>query len=212
MTLSGWVDIPRMTQYRLTAHLGLAVLIYGSVLWLAIRLIRSESRINSAWRVSPKVSITLFAVLALVFVMVLSGGLMAGTGAGLVYNTFPFMAGHWIPPDLFELHPLWRNYFENITTIQFQHRVLAMILVMVAIGLVYRRFTAKIPVLPRRLLIVLSSAIGIQFIIGIATLLNRTPVHLTLLHQCWAMVVFSIAVVICALLEPKWARAGTHNG
>lgn len=203
LAFSGLNDVERLTQYRLTAHIALAVLIYGYVLWFALRLIRGEPGAHSTFRVPPRASIILFGVLLLVFIMIISGGLMAGTGAGLVYNTFPLMAGHWIPPEIYELRPVWRNYFENITMIQFQHRVLAVLLITVASGLVYRRGVVDVPVPIRRLFIVLFSAIGLQFIVGIATLLNRVPDQLALFHQSWAMVVFSIAVATCALLETR---------
>ena len=132
MVKSGLVERPDVSQYRLSAHLGAALVIYGYILWVALGVLFPEPHAppgkRSLWRFS-------LAVLALIFVMVLSGAFVAGTDAGFSYNTFPLMGGQWVPDGLFDIDPLFLNFFENVTTIQFGHRLLAETLFVVIVAL-----------------------------------------------------------------------------
>ncbi|MDP6208248.1 MAG: COX15/CtaA family protein, partial [Roseibacillus sp.] len=115
MVQSGLVDVPHVSQYRLTAHLGLAFLIYGYILWIAFDLLWP----NSAGKPDPDHrGLRRFSVLipCLVFGIVLSGGFVAGLKAGLIHNTFPLMGGRVVPEGLLYLDPVWRNVFENPVT------------------------------------------------------------------------------------------------
>jgi len=123
MVKSGLVDDPRVSQFRLTSHLGLAILIFGALLWTALSVMY-PSRAN----VSPhQKNVLIFSRIlnGLIFVMILSGGFVAGIRAGLAYNTFPLMGDGFIPPDIFVLTPWWQNFFSNMATVQFDHRLLA---------------------------------------------------------------------------------------
>src|SRR2546425_8287192 len=103
MVKSGLVDNPRVSQYRLTAHLGIAFLIYAAMLWITLDLLfPRESQPSTVSRGLRRFA---FGLAALVFVMVLSGGLVAGIRAGLAYNTFPLMNGRLVPPEIFSLDP-----------------------------------------------------------------------------------------------------------
>lgn len=191
MVMSGLVDVPRVSQYRLTAHLGLAVVIYGYMLFVALELMRGDlvsfmHRVRHASRL-PAV------MLAMVFLMIASGGLVAGTHAGYIYNSFPDMHGQWIPDGLLAERPLWLNFFENPVTIQFNHRLLAYLLLILAVASRMKFAWAGLrPLLPAaNLLIVL---IVLQASLGIATLLNQVPVALGATHQAGALVVFTAAV------------------
>ena len=121
MVKSGLVDVPHVSQYRLTAHLVAAFLIYGYMFWVAMSLLfqgeYGETR-------HPWYGRTL-ALFALISTTIVSGGFVAGLKAGKIFNTFPKMGDDWFPPGLFGHEPLWRNFFENMTTVQFDHRVLA---------------------------------------------------------------------------------------
>ncbi|MBY0339753.1 MAG: COX15/CtaA family protein, partial [Rhodocyclaceae bacterium] len=125
MVKSGLVEDVRVSQYRLTAHLGLAFLVFGLMLWTALGLLRERS----AYFHTPA-AVRRFALLVLgvVSLMVLSGGFVAGLRAGLAYNTFPLMNGHLVPPDLLAMTPWWLNFFSNISTVQFDHRMIAYVL------------------------------------------------------------------------------------
>ncbi len=129
MVKSGLVDIPRVSQYRLTAHLGVAVAIYAGIVWLVFELLFTQGK-TPVTQKRPYARGALVLV-ALVYVMILSGGLVAGTRAGLAYPTWPLMGDAFIPRGLYATTPAWLAMFEDITTIQFNHRMFAYVLFVV---------------------------------------------------------------------------------
>ncbi len=191
MVQSGLVDRPDVSQYRLTAHLGLAVLIYGYMLWTALSLLAPVP-------VAPD-SAALRGVLRLlvpwVYFVILSGGFVAGTDAGFAYNTFPLMDGRWVPVGLFDLSPALINFFENTITIQFTHRVLGTATV-AAILLVWF-FNRLVQTNGRmsRLIGALALAAVVQAVLGIATLVLVVPIPLAAGHQAGGMVLFSAVII-----------------
>jgi len=194
MVRSGLVDDPRVSQYRLTAHLGLAFLIYAAMLWIALDLLFARaSRAEAAPRRLRRFA---FALAALIFVMALSGGLVAGIRAGLAYNTFPLMNGRVVPPEIFALEPWYLNFFGNMATVQFDHRLIAWLLALLVpwFWLSVRRAAA-----PRRARLaadLLLGALALQIALGIATLLLSVPIPLAAAHQAGALLVFSAAVFV----------------
>jgi len=196
MVQSGLVDDPRVSQYRLTAHLGIAFLIYAAMLWIAFDLL--FSRAGSDFRRLRRFA---FALVALIFAMVLSGGLVAGIRAGLAYNTFPLMNGHLIPREIFSLEPWYLNFSSNIATVQFDHRLIAWLLAILVpwFWLQVRRAAA-----PRRAKLaadLLLGALALQIALGIATLLLAVPVPLAAAHQAGALLVFSAALYVAHSLR-----------
>ncbi|MEX2450223.1 MAG: COX15/CtaA family protein [Rhodospirillales bacterium] len=190
MVKSGLVDDPRVSPYRLTAHLGLALVIYGLAFWWALDLLRPDRRAGG----SPTVRRASVGLSALILTTILSGGFVAGNDAGLTYNTFPLMDGRWVPPGLFELSPLYRNFFENIVTVQFDHRVLAMTTFCLVI-LFWAGARGRIaPMGTRRLLDGLVVAVLLQVSLGITTLLLAVPVLPAVLHQAVAIWVFTLSL------------------
>ncbi len=191
MVKSGLIDRPDVSQYRLTAHFGAALAILSYILWVALGLLRPDSlplqetgegpRARSLWRFS-------IAIAALVFITALSGGFVAGLDAGFVYNTFPLMDGKLIPDEIFTLDPLYLNFFEDIKTVQFDHRVLAET-VAVLIALFWFR-ARNIPLVPgaRRAVNALALAGLVQVGLGITTLLMVVPVPVASAHQAGAVV------------------------
>jgi cytochrome c oxidase assembly protein subunit 15 len=189
MVQSGLVDNPRVSQFRLTAHLGIAFLIYAAMLWIVFDLLFVR-----AGPVSRRLRGFALALAVLVFVMVLSGGLVAGTRAGLAYNTFPLMNGRFVPPEIFSLDPWYLNFFSNMATVQFDHRLIAWLLAFLVpwFWLRVRREAA-----PRRAKLaadLLLGALTLQIVLGIATLLLAVPVPLAAAHQAGALLVFSAAL------------------
>jgi cytochrome c oxidase assembly protein subunit 15 len=186
MVKSGLVNDVRVSHYRLTAHLGLAFLVFGLMFWTALGLVRERLT-----RPSAPAGIRRFAlfVLGVVGVMVLSGGLVAGLRAGLAYNTFPLMDGHIVPPDLLAMEPLWLNFFNNITTVQFDHRMIAWSLIVLVPTLWWKvlRHAPQASGAANAMLIML----GVQVSLGVATLLHHVPVALGSLHQAGAMILFA---------------------
>jgi len=193
MVKSGLVDIPRVSAYRLAAHLGLALLIYASMFWLALRMLRPRRQ-----AVAGDVALRTFCrvLLALVAVTILYGAFVAGTRAGYAYNTFPLMAGQWVPDGMLALEPAWRNWFENPTLLQFVHRCLAIGTFTVAIaGWGFWRF--RVADRSQRLALdVLAATALLQVGLGIATLLLHVPVSLGTLHQGGAVLLLSAVLLL----------------
>ena len=189
MVQSGLVDDPRVSQFRLTAHLGLAFLIFGVMLWIALGLLHPR-------RTAPDEAPSRLAgcVAALVFVQVLLGGLVAGIRAGKAYNTFPLMNGHLVPPETFMIDPWWKNFFYNMATVQLDHRVVAWLLL--ALGAWLWARVAWVEAGPRAgaATNVLAFALVVQFALGVWTLLTAVPVALGAAHQFVAVLVFGAAL------------------
>jgi heme a synthase len=202
MVKSGLADRIEVSQYRLVAHLGLALAIYSAILWTALGLLRSsvrnplpnprpqagERRVGVGWRRAAD------AILALVALTILAGGFVAGTRAGLTYNTFPLMDGRLVPAGYGQLQPFYLNWFDNIAAVQFDHRALALtvaasILVIWAAGL-----HARLPNPARLALHLLLGAAALQVALGIGTLLLVVPIPLAAAHQAGAVLLLTAAI------------------
>ncbi len=186
MVASGLVDHPDVSHYRLTAHLGLAFFIFAYLLWGALSLARHGRM------VSGRGGGIAAALTALVFLQVLSGGLVAGMNAGLAYNTWPLMDGAFIPDGLLIANPWWINFFETAMTIQFQHRMLAYAVFVLAVVTALSLKDSA----PTGLRHGLLTAVLLQLVLGIATLLAHVPVSLGTLHQAGAVLVLGLAVAL----------------
>ncbi len=193
MVKSGLVDEPHVSQYRLTAHLGLALLIYCYLLWLLFDLLFRPLTVDA----SPGgLRRSAFYLLCLVSLTILSGGFVAGLKAGLDYNTFPKMGDQWLPPAGWILEPGWRNLFENIATVQFDHRLLAILTLVCVLALwTYARKHQLSASLRWGFHLLLLVAM-VQVSLGIATLLLHVPVALGVTHQAGAMVLLSVALFV----------------
>jgi cytochrome c oxidase assembly protein subunit 15 len=187
MVKSGLVDVPRVSPYRLTAHLALALAIYGWLLWLALGLLAPAPVATAGAGIRRLAR----ATLALIVVTMLAGGFVAGTHAGFSYNTFPLMGAGLVPPGLFAHEPWWVNLFENVATVQFNHRLLAYLTIAAVLALAWRlRNVAGLGVGPWLLV----AALALQVTLGIATLLYVVPVPLAAAHQAGALVLYSVAL------------------
>lgn len=192
MVQSGLVDNPRVSPFRLAAHLGLAFLIFG-LMWqtgLALLATGSQVRARTGSAAEKRIRLAGATLVALLFVMVLSGALVAGTHAGLIYNTFPLMGGHVVPPDLLAQQPAWLNFVENQITVQFDHRMIAWLL-LVAIPW-YCWQAARIAPWVRRAALMVVLMLALQISLGIATLLNAVPLTLAAAHQLGALLLFAL--------------------
>jgi cytochrome c oxidase assembly protein subunit 15 len=190
MVKSGLIDRPDVSQYRLVGHLGLALLIYGYLLWVAFGLL-TPPRTASLPAGPARAAI---GVACLVLLTALAGGFVAGLDAGLAYNTFPLMDGELIPSQLFTATTTWRAVFEDVTTVQFIHRILA-IATLLAV-LLFRWSLRGLPV-PRRGMLtanLLAVWVVVQFALGVATLLSLVALPLATLHQASAVLLWSLAL------------------
>jgi len=194
MVKSGLVDNPRVSQYRLTAHLGLAIAIYAAMLWVALGLLTRRGApppgaARRLWRFS-------LVLTAIIFVMSLSGGLVAGIRAGLAYNTFPLMNGYWIPPQLLLLEPWYSNFFDNAATVQFDHRLLAWLLAALVPWFWWRSRHVTLTPWARLWCDALPAVLILQLTLGIVTLLLAVPVALGVAHQACALLLLTTALVV----------------
>ena len=191
MVESGLADRIEVSQYRLVAHLALALAIYAAILWTALGIVRGSAFTDASlgWRRAGE------AVLTLVAVTILAGGFVAGTRAGLTYNTFPLMDGRLLPAGYAELHPLWLNWFENIVAVQFDHRVLAVATVTAVFLLWAAGMRANLPKPARKALHALLATAVLQVALGISTLLLVVPIPLAAAHQAGAVLLLTAAIV-----------------
>jgi cytochrome c oxidase assembly protein subunit 15 len=192
MVKSGLVDNPAVSQYRLTAHLIAAFLIYAYMFWVALSLLYPPaSGIKHPWYGKT------VALSALITVTIISGGFVAGLKAGKIYNTFPKMGEYWIPPDYLTLEPAWRNFFDNMATTQFDHRILA-ILTFILIVVYWGKLTeTELPGRIRRGVNALLHTAVLQVVLGVVTLLLVVPIPLAAAHQAVAMLLFTVALYLC---------------
>ena len=189
-----------VSPYRLTAHLGMALVIYIICVWTAMDL---SPRHADAGITSRRFRRWVIAALCLSVITMLSGGFVAGLDAGRVYNTFPLMGGQVIPPGYLLPRIGWRNAFENPAAAQFNHRVLALttatlLLILAAFG---RR--VPVPAALRRATTLGAVVVLVQVGLGITTLLLKVPVTLGVLHQVTALAVLTAMLVAAHVSSVK---------
>lgn len=198
MVKSGLVDRPDVSQYRLTAHFGLALVIIAYMEWVALGLLYPDTGQGTAGLRRFSVLVALWT-----FVTALSGGFVAGLDAGFAYNTFPLMDGALIPDGLYSLSPWIRSAFEDILTVQFNHRVLAISL-LTLVGFFWLK--ARYFVLqsrPRRAVNLLLAVVIAQALLGITTLLLVIPIPLAVAHQAGAVIVFMAALWVAREMQSR---------
>jgi cytochrome c oxidase assembly protein subunit 15 len=200
MVASGLADRIEVSQYRLATHLVLACLIYVALLWMAQRWDQPPTT-----AVPAPIRFGAIALLILVLVQIYLGAIVAGLRAGRIYNTWPLIDGALVPDParLFFNAPLWRNFFENTLTAQFDHRMLAYAIWIVALLHVFGVARAMKKGLALTGAVLLALAVTLQAALGIWTLLMVAPLSLALLHQAMAMVVLTVATVHAASVAER---------
>jgi cytochrome c oxidase assembly protein subunit 15 len=192
MVKSGLVDRVDVSQYRLVAHLGLAVLIYGAMSWVAFGLGAKAARpFEGGAERGIRLAAAAFA--GLIFLQVLLGGFVAGTDAGLSHNTWPLMDGAIIPSGLGVMEPWYLNAFENVLTVQFNHRMAGYAIALLAafnLWLACRGNSGQI----RRLALLSFAGVLVQIALGIFALLSHLQIGLALAHQAGALALFALAL------------------
>ena len=191
MVASGLADstLTKVSQYRLAFHMTLACAIYAAVLWTAQQIAPKSS--DDA---PQRLRLAALAIATLLLVQIYLGALVAGLDGGLKYNTWPLIDGAVMPPldQLLFIRPLWRNLFENILTVQINHRMLADGIWLLAMLHVVDAWRTRRDI---RGAIILAGAVTLQAALGVVTLLYEAALPLALAHQVLAMVVFTIAIV-----------------
>jgi len=189
MVSSGLTQGVSVSQYRLAFHLTLATAIYGAILWTAQQLAAQPQG-----RASARLRFGALALAGLLLFQIYLGALVAGLDAGLVFNTWPLIDGAFVPSAerLWFIEPAWRNMFENTLTVQFNHRMIAYAIWVLAIlhaGDAWHTGAGRVGA------IILACAISLQAALGVVTLLHQAPLPLALAHQMLAILVFSVAVI-----------------
>ena len=187
MVKSGLVDQPDVSQYRLAVHLIVAFLIIALGLWFALDLL---AQVTQETTLALRRSVTI--VVGMVFITVFSGALVAGLNAGMIYNTFPLMLGEVFPSEGFQMTPWYRNFFEDIPTVQFVHRVLALSTLVLVLA-IWRLSRQSLPEIRKRANVMLVVVLG-QVSLGIMTLLLVVPIPLAAAHQAGAVALLASAV------------------
>lgn len=190
MVKSGLVDIPHVSQYRLTAHLGLAIVIYGFIVWTALSLInKTDNQPAGLGRLACILS-------GLIFLMILTGGLVAGTRAGYAYSTWPLMGDSFIPAGLYSMSPVWLSAFEDITTIQFNHRIFAYIIAALVVGFSLVALRKNISTSARNGIYIMLFLLLVQITLGISTLIFHVPVAIAAAHQIGAVALLTATLFV----------------
>jgi heme a synthase len=180
MVHSGLTERVDVSQYRLSAHLTLASIIFAAIIWVGLGIGRQRQR---PFVLADYVSLGLVMLMML---QIAAGGFVAGIDAGMGYNTWPKMDGAWIPEGLAVMKPAWRNLFENALTVQFQHRLLAYIILAIACWHAWQSFSLSA--------ISLLYVVFAQAVVGVTTLMLQAPIAIALVHQAMALVVLFVAV------------------
>lgn len=229
-------DVPRVSQYRLASHLGLALVIYTGFLYNALDILMPAKKIPVDYFAAGKVQTSVTKGLrklramthstkGLIFLTAISGAFVAGMDAGLVYNSFPKMGDKWIPDDILALSPTLRNFTENPTTVQFDHRILVGFVVSIsdsitrflfidfslfhqgittlsmitATWFVSRRY--PLPGRGSKAALAVLCFGYLQVLLGITTLLNYVPIPLAASHQSGSLALLSAATWLCHELK-----------
>jgi len=192
MVASGLSQRVEVSQYRLATHLLLALAIFAAIVWTLRRL---TNRPPSA--APGRLKLTSAALVLLTFVQLYLGALVAGLRAGKIYNTWPAIDGALIPAParLFFETPWWRNLFDNTLTVQFEHRMMAYALLLLAVLHALDAVRSRADGAVIRGAWALLAAITLQATLGILTLLNQVPMDLALAHQALAIAVLTLAVL-----------------
>ncbi len=198
MVKSGLVDEPRVSHYRLAAHLGIAFLIMCYLFWLQLllRTTGRETRVGRAPRgVLPAIGIVLL-------LQIVYGAFVAGLRAGWGYNTFPMMGDRWIPTAVMAMEPRWLNLFESAATVQFVHRWLGTVLLALVIGFWLHVRAGRYSLVQRQSAAALMLLVLTQYLLGVYTLLKVVPLLPAVMHQGCA----SLVLVACVWVFHAFRR------
>lgn len=196
MVQSGLTERVDVSHYRLAMHLSLAFSILGSLVWLALATRRFDPLVRLQ-TVAPSARWLASILVGLILCQVVLGAFVAGTKAGMTYNTWPLMDGQFVPDGLWDQAPWYLNVVENLTMIQFNHRMMAYVLVGLAClqAVTIARGTESVAAITSAWCLAL--AMIAQAGLGIWTLLTvdgAIPIGLGIAHQTAAAVIFSIAI------------------
>ena len=191
MVMSGLVDIPRVSHYRLAAHLVLALIILSYLFWIILDLLDMQKIYVSRW-----FKTLCLLALGIVSLQILFGAFTAGLRAGLGFNTFPLMDGRFIAEAATMMTPLWLNFLENGAMVQFVHRWLGTLLLLLVFALFGLGVLGNVPYRLMAICGLLAIVTLAQFMLGVLTLINYVPIYLASSHQGVACLVLLASVLL----------------
>ncbi len=203
MVKSGLIHEPRVSHYRLALHLSTALVIFSVLL---VQVVRLSPRVQAACKTYHVVTtgrqlrVHAWTALILVALTIVWGAFVAGLDAGLIYNEFPTMGGHWIPSEFLFEKPWWKNFLDNHATVQWTHRVLAMSSFVVVFALGLRALWLRVPPL-KKCGHALAGMITLQVVLGVTTLLTHVHLHVAVTHQAGAVVMLGLVVTLLTMLH-----------
>lgn len=179
-----------VASYRLAIHLGLAFVILGLIAWYIFLLGRREADLLTARRGRDAKLFSLgTGLMHFAFLQILLGALVAGIDAGRNFPDWPLMAGGFLPPDLFALEPIWRNFFEDAGLVQFMHRMAGYLLFIFGV-VVWLRARSSANAATRFAFNAVFAMLSLQVVIGIVTVIYMAPWHIAIIHQFGAVVLW----------------------
>jgi len=199
MVASGLSQRTDVSQYRLAAHLALALVIYVATIWTAADLLGGPTDRRADGPPDRRIEglrTLAGALVGLVFLTAVAGAFVAGLNAGKAYNSFPLMAGRLVPIGYGALSPWWRNLFENVPAVQFNHRLLAILSLIGAMAVWGRGIAFRLEGRAQLMLMLLPFAALVQVALGITTLLLAVPVGIGALHQAGAVLLLTVSVLL----------------
>ncbi len=194
MVKSGLIDKPNVSHYRLSIHLIMAFIIYGYLLFLTFSIYDLKNNKKKIIIKNKNFFITNTILICLILVTVFSGGMVAGLDAGLVYNTFPLMGDTFIPFDIWNLSPRFINFLENPVTVQFNHRILGIITLILTLALWFYTRIHNLPLSIKKKVNILLLIIVFQVSFGVATLLSYVATPIAIIHQLGALIFYTISI------------------
>jgi cytochrome c oxidase assembly protein subunit 15 len=208
MVASGLTQRVEVSQLRLATHLVLALLIFAAIVWTLRRLSERQRVVATS-----RLKITGIVLVVLTFVQLYLGALVAGLRAGRVYNTWPEIDGGLIPSAarLFFEEPWWRNLFDSTLTVQFEHRMVAYTLFVLAVLHAIDAVRSRAGIAVVNGAMALAAVIVVQAVLGILTLLYQVPILLALAHQAVAIAVLALAILQAERLAARQTKSGRRE-
>ncbi len=188
----------------LVAHLSCALILYVLLLWTALSVRYAKTDFTADRSKVTRVRRWVILDCCLLALTIIAGGFTAGTHAGFVYNTFPFMDGHLVPAGYAKLSPFLSNWFQNVAAVQFNHRLLATLTLIMILITVFIGLKSHLQKTAQDAFMLLGWAVLIQYILGLTALLLVVPVWAGTVHQAFAAILLGILVtVLYHLRMPK---------
>ncbi len=198
-------EMVSVASYRLATHLGLAFVIFGFITWFILKIARKPADLMTARRAGDARLASLWTVLVgVTFLQIVLGALVAGIDAGRAYPDWPLMAGGFLPPDMWQLTPVWRNLFENDGTVQFIHRMTGYVLFAFAM-FVWWRSRASANHRIRTAYALMMGMMVVQMVLGIVTVMTMATPHIAIVHQAGAVLLW--VLVLRAGFLTRYPRA-----